>query len=627
MSVLVADHIEKVYADRSILRGADLRVEKGERVGLVGPNGCGKSTFLKIMGGVEAADGGAVRTRGRLAILHQNPVLEGETVADAVAPALAWHKDLMGRYQAALESGDMVAAGKMQDQLDTVGWEVGHKLDALLHQLGAPPRDAKVAGLSGGERRRVALARALMDAPDILLLDEPTNHLDAETIDWLQDWLLNYGGALVVVTHDRYLLEAVATRIVEIDDGVAISYDGSYADFLIERAERRAALQRAEDSRLAMIRHEAEWASRSPAARSTKQKARLERLDELQAQRPLKQEETFALNLKTGLKTGQTLLEMHGISKRFGDRTLFRSFDLSLLRGERIGVLGPNGAGKSTLMNIIAGRLEPSSGHITVSPKVKVAMLDQHRTGLKLTDTVFDAAGDGNDQVKVGGEWVHVAGFLKRFMFPSHHQDQLVSLLSGGERARLLLARMMLQGANLLLLDEPTNDLDLMTLRVLEEALLTFDGSAIIITHDRAFLDRVCTSILKVEEDGTIMRYESRLQVREAEAAQAAAKRAAAAAEKGESEKKAAHKAAKAEKRANQKRMSYKDKKELEAMPGRIEELEQAIEDLEGVLADPATYRDRADEVADLNKALAGKQDELAAAYDRWEELEALAEG
>jgi ATP-binding cassette subfamily F protein uup len=638
MELLRARGIEKVYADRPILRGADLSVASGERIGLVGVNGCGKSTLLRIVGGVVAPDHGEVATRGTIGLLDQDPVLPGETVGDAADDAVRWHTELLAAWEQALEDGDQRRADALQGQLDEKGWDVSHTVDAMLSRVGAPPRDARVERLSGGERRRVALARALLGSPDLLLLDEPTNHLDADSVEWLQGWLANHRGAVVIVTHDRYLLEAVATRIIEVEDGVCVSYDGSYADYLIERAERRMMQERQDDLRMSMIAREAVWASRSPAARSTKQKARLDRLAALQAARPLKREDSFSLDLKTGIKHGGQVLEARGLWKSYGGRALLKNVDFGLVAGDRIGILGPNGIGKTTLLRLILGLDRPDKGELVRGARVRASVLDQERTGLDRTQTVFEAAGGGNDQVKVGDSFVHVASFLGRFLFSREFFGRRVEMLSGGERARLLLAKLLLQGSNLLLLDEPTNDLDLQTLRVLEEALLGYDGVAIIVTHDRAFLDRVCTGVLAFEGEGSVVRYASRQQYLAAQAAKQSAAQAAKQADKGPADKGSADKGqadkgrgdakpAEAKPGANgatrvmKRKLSFKEQQEFEGLPARIHALEAEQEALVAKLADPAVYREAGTDATALSRRLATVPTEIDALMTRWAEL------
>jgi ATP-binding cassette subfamily F protein uup len=613
MTLLQATGIEKSFGDRRVLRDCTLQVAEGEAVGLVGVNGGGKSTFLKICAGRYEPDFGEVEIRGRIALLDQEPDLPGDTVGESADEALGWHAELLARFEGALAAGDLEAAGTAQTRLDLRGWSVDHRVDAMLLRLGCPPREAKIADLSGGERRRVALARALLAEPDILLLDEPTNHLDIETIGWLQGHLEAFAGAILIVTHDRYLLEAVATRIVEIDDGESVSYPGSSGDYLVARAERQASLMRAEDARLSLIRREAEWAARSPSARRTKAKARLQRLDELQAIRPLKKEEEFTLDLSTGTKSGATLLEIHGLRHGYGDRVLVDGLELSLPRGERLGIVGPNGAGKSTLLRLIAGTEQPLAGEIVLGGRVKIAWLDQHRTGLKEDDTVWEAAGAGNTFVTVGDKPVHVAGFLARFLFQRQQLDQPVSVLSGGERARLLLARLLLEGRNLLLLDEPTNDLDLMTLRVLEEALLAFDGSALIVTHDRAFLDRVCTSVLHFEGDGRVVRYASREQ---AEAAAARARREPPPPPPAPLPPPP---------KASRASLSYRERQEYDGLEDAIHALEAELEQVTATLGDPATWTDSAVDTDALTARMQELPGRIEAAYARWAELDARA--
>ncbi|MFZ5479723.1 MAG: ABC-F family ATP-binding cassette domain-containing protein [Myxococcota bacterium] len=601
--ILRARGIEKSFGDRPILRGADLTVHAGERVGLVGVNGSGKSTLVRIVAGAIEPDHGDLVVEGRLGVFEQDPRLAGETVGDAADAAVAWHRELLAAYEAALAAHDERTAAALHARLDEHGWQIGHRVDAMLSRVGAPPREARVERLSGGERRRVALAIALLGAPDLLLLDEPTNHLDADATEWLQGHLEKHRGALVLVTHDRYLLEAVATRIVEVEDGVCVSYDGSYADYLVARAERQAQLERADDVRMAMIAREAEWASRSPAARTTKQKARLDRLAALQATRPYKRDVAMELDLRTGLKHGSTVVELHGVKKARGGRVLFRDVELALRAGDRLGVLGPNGVGKTTLLRLLQGVEPPDAGTIVRGPRVRVAVLDQERSGLPLDVTVYEAAGMGNDQVRVGDRWIHVTGFLNRFLFRREHFGRPVSALSGGERARLLLARLLLQGANLLLLDEPTNDLDLQTLRVLEEALLGYDGVVVVVTHDRAFLDRVCTGVLAFA-DARITRYADRSQVpatvvaREEKAPVAQPKRAA------------------------PRKLTYKEQKELEALPARIEALEAEQAALTDRLGEPDLFKSA--EGPAVTRRLGEIPVELEALYARWAELEAV---
>lgn len=615
MAVIIAEDIELSWGDRHVLTGADLRIDEADRLGLVGPNGCGKSTLLSILAGISNADAGQVRRHGRLAILSQDPALPGETVEDVVQHALAWHVDLKRAYEQALEAGDMEAAAQHQDRLDTEGWVVEHRIDALLTQTGAPPRDRQVATLSGGERRRLALAATLLAQPDVLLLDEPTNHLDARTIAWLEKYLVGYRGAVVMVTHDRYLLENVCERIVEIEHGKTVSYDGSYADYLIARAERQALLQKLEDRRLRILARESAWAARSPSARSTKQKARLQRLEALQEQGRLPRDRDLQLDFSTGLKTSGTVLEVHDVDLTLAGRRLLRKVSLALRPGERIGIVGPNGIGKSTLLRVLTGQLQADGGVVHKAPRVRIGMLDQNRTGLKPTDTVFEAAGNGNDQVQVGDRWVHVATFLERMLFKREQFDARVSGLSGGERARLLLAKKMLEGNAVLLLDEPTNDLDLWTLRVLEEALLDYDGAALIVTHDRAFLDRVCTAVLAFEGDGNTTRYADRIQ---AERAEEERRQEAERAEKAAAPAPSMPAPPPAPKR---KKLSYRENQELEALPDRIEAAETKVAALEDVLADPATYKERAAEVPAIQAELTEANAAVEQLYARWEEL------
>ncbi len=616
MALLSARGIAKAYADKPILTNCNIAVSAGERIGLVGRNGCGKSTLLRILGGVEDRDFGTLEVKGSLSILHQNAPLPGSTVGEAADLALAWHGELLQQYDQALAADELDRAAELQERLDHVGWELSHTIDSLLHQLKAPPRPARIDRLSGGEKRRVSLARALLGSPDLLLLDEPTNHLDAETIEWFEGMLASYKGGIIVVSHDRYLLEAVTNRMVEIDHGETVNYEGSYADYLVERAERRALLHQQQDSRLSMIAREAAWASRSPSARSTKQRARLKRLEELRGVAKIGKDPIFSLDLKTGWKKGSTIVELHDVSKSYGERTILSKFDSTVRPRDRIGILGENGSGKTTLINLFAGKLEPDSGTRNVASRVKVAMLDQERTGLSATHSVYEAAGDGGDHVRIGDHSIHVASFLNRFLFDRAMFDQHVGSLSGGERARLLLAKLLLQGAQLLLLDEPTNDLDLMTIRVLEEALLSFDGAVILVTHDRALLDRCCNRILVFGDDGEVMEFASRIQAVEHQKRQQGQRKKSTPSSPPTqtSEQEPSTPAAK--------RLTFKEQKELKNLPALLEELERQKDELETLLADPSTYQERTNEVPEINQKLAALNKSLEAHMERWVALE-----
>jgi ATP-binding cassette subfamily F protein uup len=631
--ILTATGVEKSYGDRSILRGADLTADLGERVGLVGVNGSGKSTLLRLITGIEGLDHGTIDIHGSVGALGQNPSIPGATVGEALDAAIGWHRQLVADFEAASAAHDTAKAARLHDRLDHVGWTQDHKIAAMADRLGVVDRDAPLDRLSGGERRRLALARALLGAPDLLILDEPTNHLDADTIEWLEAWLQGFRGALVLVTHDRYLLEAVATRIVEVERGETVSYDGSYADYLIARAERQERLAADQQRHVALLAREAAWASRSPAARTTKQRARLKRLDELKERELVRTGRPLSLDLRSGARKGGPLLELHDIHHGYDGRTLLQDLSLVLQAGDRVGIMGPNGAGKSTLMSIVAGRLSPDRGQRHAASRLNLAIMDQHRTGMDPDALVFDVAGDGNDHVFIDDKPTHVATFLERFQFPRETHTQRVGTLSGGERARLLLARLILHGANLLLLDEPTNDLDLFTLRVLEEALLEYDGALLVITHDRAFLDRVCNAVLSFEPGPQVVRYADRSQARAAMQAlrqeeQAAAEQAAA--EQAAAEQAAAPPApapAPARRAGLAKRLSSRERRELAELPARIEVEEEKLEALNARLADPQTYRELDREgLAELTAAAGALGPAIEALYERWTELEARAE-
>ena len=609
--LLRATDIEVSYSHHLVLRGANVTIRAGECVALIGNNGSGKSTLLKVLAGRLQPNSGQVERWAEPGLLQQNPSLPGDTVGEALRDALAWHADLLTGYERCIAEGNLDEAATIQEQLDDVGWDLDHRVQAMCTRLNAPPLDTPVSVLSGGQQRRVALGRALLQTPDLLLLDEPTNHLDAEAIEWLQGFLSGFRGAVILVTHDRYLLEAVADRIVEVEDGLTVDYAGSYTDYLVARAERRARMEKAEMSRVATLAREAAWAARSPAARSTKQRARLKRLDDLQAERPLIRQTSFELELKSGFKGGAPMIEFDRVSGGYDAAPLFSDLTTAIQAKSCIGVVGPNGVGKSTLFKLVTRALEPISGSVYRAPRVKLAVIDQSRTGLDDADTLFDAAGGGNSHVTINDHSVHVASFLRRFMFRADQHDQRVRDLSGGERMRLLLAKLLLSGANVLLLDEPTNDLDLMTLRILEEALIAFDGASLVISHDRALLDRACTGILSFDGDGQVVRYASR-----AQALQARQRRLA------DAEPPPPRPVKASPSRTPTAGLNWNERKEKDALPKRIEELETEQAEIAETLANPAVYKGGGNDAAALGARLQEVDAEIEAAYERWEWLE-----
>jgi ATP-binding cassette subfamily F protein uup len=644
------------FGSRTVFDGLTLTIEEGERVGLVGVNGSGKSSLMRILARATAPDRGEVQLRrgALVTYLPQEPEFApGATVASelevARAPlraALELHADLSARlagpHDAAVHDRLLAELAHASDRVEQLGgWDTAHEARRLLDRLGVKDWERPVAELSGGTRKRIAIARALLTRPDLLLLDEPTNHLDADTVDWLEEELDELPGALLLVTHDRYFLDDLVDRIVEITPGAGVtSFPGNYEAYLEQKLVAEDQRELDQHKRERWIAQEVAWLRRGPEARRTKSKARIERARRLMAERGFTRPKVADFKVAEPPRLSATVLEAEGVGKRFGERVVLSGVDFRLKAGERVGLVGPNGVGKTTFLKVLLGDLQPDAGSVLTGKRTRVAYYDQQRTTLDGEQTVYEAAGGrppgrvGEDFIEVSGRRVVLRDYLDDLLFPPSAQKMQVKALSGGERNRLLLARLFLQGANVLVLDEPTNDLDLVTLNVLERLLLDFDGSVLLVTHDRYFLDKVATAILAFEGEGRITRWEGNYDLyrrlkEQAEAARAAAPAVASAGPPlarpaGERAGASGAAATDAAPRRKPGKLSFKEQRELEGIEASIVGAEERKAALEATLADPETYRKDGAGVARLRAEL-----ELAAAdverlYARWQELEAF---
>ena len=516
--VLTMNRVGKIVPPkRQILKDISLSFFPGAKIGVLGLNGAGKSTLLKIMAGVDQDhEGEAIPMAGiKMGYLPQEPALDPEktvreTVEEGMGEVMQAQAKLDAVYAAYAEpDADFDALAAEQARLEAIiaaaGTDAATQMEIAADALRLPPWDAKIGVLSGGEKRRVALCRLLLSRPDMLLLDEPTNHLDAESFDWLEQFLHRFPGTVVAVTHDRYFLDNAAEWILELDRGEGIPWKGNYSSWLDQKEKRLEIEKRQEDARMKAIRHELEWVRQNPKGRQAKSKARLTRFEELSSVEYQARNETNEIFIPVAERLGNNVIEFSHVSKGFGDRLLIDDLSFVVPPGAIVGVIGPNGAGKSTLFKMIEGREKPDSGEIKIGPTVRLAAVDQMRDSLPNDKTVFQAVSDGQDILQVGKFSMQSRAYLGRFNFKGGDQQKLVGALSGGERGRLHLAKTLLAGGNVLLLDEPSNDLDVETLRALEEALLEFAGCAMVTSHDRWFLDRIATHILAFEGDSKVV--------------------------------------------------------------------------------------------------------------------------
>jgi ATP-binding cassette subfamily F protein uup len=597
-AVVTVQDVHKHFGNRRVLAGVSFAVHERDRIGLIGANGSGKSTLLKMM--VHRAGGGA----------EPDPALEPD------AGMITWRRELALEYVA--QEPRLAHDATIGEALVREG-VAEHEIHTVAAALQLPPQTARVGQLSIGELRRVALAHALLGRPDVLALDEPTNHLDARTVEWLENRLAAWRGALIVVTHDRYFLDRIATRIVELDRGKAFGYEGDYEAFLLAQTERLAVEAEHEHQRASFVRRELDWIRRRPKARTTKAKARIDRFDAAVAARPGAEDTRAApltLELPSGPRLGGTIVELAGVTRDLGGKQLFRELTLVMKPGDRIGIVGPNGAGKTTLVKTILGLELPDRGMVVLGANTRPAYLEQGRSELRDELTVLEEVGDGSDFVELSTGRVHVRTFLRMLAFPDSVADTTVGKLSGGERNRVQLARLLRRGGNLLVLDEPTNDLDLPTLAALEEGLRTFAGCALIVSHDRWFLDRVATAILAFEGDGAVALYEgsytfyAERRLRPAETATATPAPAPAPTKKSEP--------------ARPRRLTFKETRELAGMEQAIEAAEREVTELEAQLSDPTLFKDRGGEVHELIGKLELARGEVERLYARWQELDSI---
>lgn len=630
MNLMTLENISKSYSEKILLDNISLGINEGEKIGLIGVNGTGKSTLLKIIAGVEENESGTITKANRVRIeyLPQNPnYLEDATVLEQVFKGTSEEMHLLGEYQETLEkintnynddlNNKLIS---LQEKIDALNlWDLESEAKSVLTKLGISDFNQKIKGMSGGQRKRVSLASALITPCELLILDEPTNHLDNDTIDWLEEYLNARKGALLMITHDRYFLDRVTNRIIELDKGRLFSYEGNYSVFLEKKMERLALESSMEEKRQNLIRTELAWVRRGAKARTTKQKARLQRFDDLVNQDYNDSDEKVDISVGSS-RLGNKIIEIHSVSKSFGDKMVIDNLEYTLARTDRIGIIGKNGMGKSTLIKILNGSLDPDSGYISVGETVKIGYFSQDDSHMHPDMRAIDYVKEASDYIETSdGTKITASQMCERFLFNGTMQYTLIGKLSGGERRRLHLLRTLMMAPNVLLLDEPTNDLDIETLNRLEEYLDEFKGVVITVSHDRYFLDRICNKVFAYEGNGKIHiytgNYSDYLIYREIQGIQF----------EEDKKEETISISPKNEKPKNDKKLkfSYKEQREFETIDSDIEKIEQKIESLEESTLKYATDFTKLQEILDEKANL---EKELEHKYERWEYLNNLAE-
>ena len=613
--ILTAMDLNVHYGEQVILNKASLSIHEGDRIGLVGRNGVGKSTFLKIISEMIQPDSGEIAKNKDLVVgfLTQEFTLDNsKNVFENILVGAESILNFIEEYEILpYDSLKRIPLEEKIQQLD--GWNLNNKIKQLLSSLNAPNPERRVDTLSGGEKRRVALCMSIVAQPDLLILDEPTNHLDAESIEWIEKYLSSYKGTCIFVTHDRYFLDRIANRIVELSQGEFISHRGNYTDYLLNKSKRQAIKELEEEKRQNFLRRELEWVVRSPKARRTKAKSRLDNYYEVVAQQNTEEELDVELVIPNPPKLGNIIVELKNVSITLEGNKLFENLNFLFTPGRKLGIVGKNGVGKTTLLKMLLGELKPSKGNIEVGEKTEFNYVDQSRLLLNDEDTVIEAIGDGNNFIKFGDHQLTVWSYLKRFLFTDDRINTLVGRLSGGEKSRLTLARILKNGGNFLMLDEPTNDLDLPTLRILEEALLAFAGCAVVVSHDRYFLNRVCNGILAFEGNGEVYfsegNYDYYIEKKK---------------ERLKTKNADSKKNKKEDSRVKQKikKLTWKEKKELETIEENIILSEENVKRIEDIFSSPDFYEKYAEKTNELNHELNEAKQKVSILYARWEELE-----
>jgi ATP-binding cassette subfamily F protein uup len=626
-TILSASEVTVRYHERALLEAATLAIDEGQRIGLVGRNGCGKTTCLKLLAGLVTPNSGEVTRRRDLVISYLAQDFTLDPALDVRGNVRAGARHLLGLLA---EFESLPAHSKRHEELEhriqrLDGWNLEARIETALSHLNCPPGDRAITTLSGGETRRVALARTIVSRPDFLMLDEPTNHLDPESIEWLAEFLEDFDGTFLVVTHDRYFLDRVVNRIVELCDGKFWWHEGNYTDYLLAKAERQAADAVVEHKRQMFLRKELEWVRRGPRAQRKKARNRFERFDDVSAQDAPVAEEDLELVIPPPPPLGNRTVEVANLGVELAGRRLFSGFSFTFVNGRRIGICGRNGLGKTTLLRVILGQLPPTEGTVKIGTLTRFNYVDQARLQLNDEQTVLDEASDGVGFVLWGESRLSVRAYLKRFLFADDRITTRVKDLSGGERSRLLLAKILKSGGNFLILDEPTNDLDLPTLRVLEEALITFPGVVCVVSHDRYFLNRVCTDILAFEGDGRIRHsvgdYDDYAGKRQRAAAEAERHSAAILAL---NQRRAPSTTPTTPKASKPRKLTFKEARELEGIEAAILAAEAETSRIENLFASPDFHRTHAPQTNQLVAELAAARQRVTELYARWEELEAI---